>query len=631
MILALMRGEMNNQRLLRNVVSISILLFFLQALRVIFSVMFGIIYDQVFEGPVDAWLVVSNLLVICALLAPVLAPRNNLGRWMAIFATLTALSRIGLTINQADVRYWMSLTVLAFGGLYLASLLRISRPRFLGGIVGALVLEQLLRIAGQTYDLSLQPRWLPIQILWGTLIAALVLWLYRQGEFTEDITGGLRWVDGLALAGFLYLETSLLSLPNGLARWSDMPYSPIAPLLVGVTLLLFLPSARFQFRRYCRATIDRVGLVVFLILGLLIGYFMTGLVAAVLLLVAQAAVVGALVCVYDYPLDISRPAGGRLAMGMVVFLILNFLNAFAFTYPYTLPAMRGLGWVVYLVAGLLVGLGAAMRKSLVDEGSEPSSRSAAPTLAVIIAITLSIIFAWPSTAEPLPENGRLRVATYNIHYGYDDDWRFTLKEIAQTIRAADADIVAMQEVDTGRMTSYSVDDAYYLAQQLKMNIVYLPAVEHLTGIALLYRGPIAQTDRRLLTSLQEQTGIVRAGIDYRNQTIDAYGIWMGLTNEDTQRQIDEALQFIGDRSTVTFGGDFNAEPGSPVVETVLEAGFIDPFITLGIDPPPLTSPAIEPQSRIDYVWVRGLVPARAWVSDSLASDHRMVVVEVGLP
>jgi endonuclease/exonuclease/phosphatase family metal-dependent hydrolase len=330
-------------------------------------------------------------------------------------------------------------------------------------------------------------------------------------------------------------------------------------------------------------------------------------------------------------LDISRPAGGRLAMGMVVFLILNFLNAFTFTYPYTLPAMRGLGWVVYLAAGLLVGMAAAMRRSLVDKRAEPSNRSAMPVLAVVIAIALAIVFAWPSTAEPLPENGRLRIATYNIHYGYDDDWRFTLKEIAQTIQAAGADIVAMQEVDTGRMTSYSVDDAYYLAQQLRMNVAYLPAVEHLTGIALLYRGPAAQIDQRLLTSLQEQTGIVRASIKYLNEPIDAYGIWMGLGNEDTQRQIDEALQFIGDRSTVAFGGDFNAEPGSPVVESILEAGFIDPFLTLGIDPPPLTSPAIDPQSRIDYVWVRGLVPSRAWVSDSLASDHRMVVVEVGLP
>ena len=65
-----------------------------------------------------------------------------------------------------------------------------------------------------------------------------------------------------------------------------------------------------------------------------------------------------------------------------------------------------------------------------------------------------------------------------------------------------------------------------------------------------------------------------------------------------------------------------------MVET---AGFIDPFTALGIDPAPPTSPAIQPKSRIDFVWLRGLLPSEAWVSESLASDHRMVVVEVELP
>jgi endonuclease/exonuclease/phosphatase (EEP) superfamily protein YafD len=93
-------------------------------------------------------------------------------------------------------------------------------------------------------------------------------------------------------------------------------------------------------------------------------------------------------------------------------------------------------------------------------------------------------------------------------------------------------------------------------------------------------------------------------------------------------QIGEALDFIGPSSPAVFGGDFNAEPESPVVAAVLQAGFADPFESLGIDPPPPTAPAIDPRDRIDYVWLRGLDPVHAWVSDSLASDHRMVVVEV---
>jgi endonuclease/exonuclease/phosphatase family metal-dependent hydrolase len=228
----------------------------------------------------------------------------------------------------------------------------------------------------------------------------------------------------------------------------------------------------------------------------------------------------------------------------------------------------------------------------------------------------------------LAAEGRIRVATYNIHYGYDDDWHFTLEQLADTIEESDCDIVAMQEVDTGRLTSYAVDDALYLARRLKMNVVYLPTVEHLTGIGLLYRGPKSIESTALLTSLQEQTGIIGVTLGESENPVYVYGVWLGLSNEDTQRQIAEALDFIGDRTLAAFGGDFNAGYDDPESEAIREAGFVDPFTQLGMDSIPFTSPAIEPKNRIDFVWIRGLTLTEAWVPDSLASDHRMVVVEV---
>ena len=47
-------------------VAASVLLFWLQALRVIFAVMFGIVYDQTRSGPVGPWLFISSLLVLTA-------------------------------------------------------------------------------------------------------------------------------------------------------------------------------------------------------------------------------------------------------------------------------------------------------------------------------------------------------------------------------------------------------------------------------------------------------------------------------------------------------------------------------------------------------------------------------------
>jgi len=100
-----------------------IVVFFIQALRVIFSTMFGFIYDQVFEGPMDAWLVVSNLLVVGALLVPGILARKPSARKMAALASITALARIALSVNDQWVRYWGALIVIAAGGSYLACLL----------------------------------------------------------------------------------------------------------------------------------------------------------------------------------------------------------------------------------------------------------------------------------------------------------------------------------------------------------------------------------------------------------------------------------------------------------------------------------------------------------------------------
>lgn len=243
-------------------------------------------------------------------------------------------------------------------------------------------------------------------------------------------------------------------------------------------------------------------------------------------------------------------------------------------------------------------------------------------------VIISVISVWPQDITPFPQNGEVVAGTYNIHYGYDEPWHLSLEAQAKTIEESGADIIALQEVDTGRMTSYSIDNAYYLARRLHMNVVYLPTVEHLTGIALLHRGEAVETDGQWITSTQEQTGIVYALLMSGDLPVHAFGSWIGLSNEDTSNQIYEALAYIGDRAPAVFGGDFNSDPGSPVTQEIIAVGFMDPFTVLGIVPAPKTSPAINPLKRIDYVWTRGMAPLDAWVPDSAASDHRMVVTKV---
>jgi endonuclease/exonuclease/phosphatase family metal-dependent hydrolase len=607
-----------------------IVVFFFQALRVIFSTMFGFIYDQVFEGPMDAWLVVSNLLVIGALLTPGILARKPSARRMATLASITALARIALSVNDQWVRYWGALIVIAAGGSYLALWLSRKRLHIWKPILIGLILEMILRIVGDTFDISLQNASLIPVALWSVLMIGISLWLTKNKQGPEPPLRGLSWAGGLSLGAFFFLETSLLSLPNGIARWSNTPYAWIAALLLAITFLPLLPHIGDLIRIRLAKSGGGIAVAVLLIGGLLLGYFVNGIGAAIALLLAQAAAAYALVLLLGDNVSPVRSPGWPLALGGLLLLLLDFLNAFAFTYPYTLPQMKGMGWAVYLAACLFFALGFLRKRQVAETRQDPKEGLGWSWVSLILALIIVAVSVWPQARKPLPEDS-LRLATYNIHYGYDDDWHTTLEDIARTIEREGVDVVALQEVDTGRMTSYCADNAYFLARRLGMNVAYLPTVEHLTGIALLYKGQEVPQASTLVDSLQESTGVVHAALSWNGKDLHAYGIWLGLSDENTMRQAEQALEFIGERSPASFGGDFNAEPDSPEVGKIFEAGFADPFELLAISPAPFTSPAIDPESRIDFVFVRDLLPVDAWVSNSLASDHRMVVVEVAQP
>lgn len=621
---------MGDTRFLRAVEATSIVFFLLQALRVVFSVLFGIIYDQVFAGSPDAWLPISIGLLLLAVAVPAVAPRNPSHTWLAVVACLAALARIGLTFNDATLRYWTSLVVLACGGLYLAGLLTARRSVALPSLLTALALDQVLRAAGQTFDLSLQPAWLPVQIFWAALVIGITVSLAWRGTIGDRQANLMGVRASLGLGGLLFLETSLLAVPSAQARWSGAPYSILAPIVLALTLLPLLPRLRHELgNRLASRPLLRLGVPAGLGVALLAGYFGTGWLSAVSLILAVILALGCLVILLDGRSPRQRSVGQMLALAFGLVVVLNFLNAFAFTYPYSIPQMRSMGWLVYLAAAVAVAFGASSQRPVALAWQEVSARPTRILLAGLAGLALTIAVTWPAPAATLPTDGRLRLATYNIHYGYDVEWHVNLEAMAQAIEEAGVDVIALQEVDTGRMTSYLIDDAWFLARRLRMNVAYLPAVEKLTGIAVLYKGPAAPTRLGYLPSQQEQTGIVGVELSIGGSRLHAFGTWLGLSNEDTLEQAHAALIFIGDRTPATFGGDFNAEDGSPVAQAVRAAGFEDGFTLLGRIPAPPSDPAIDPDKRIDYVWLRGLTPTRAWVADSLASDHRLVVTEIG--
>ena len=629
---------MKERATLRFVEATAVFLFTLQAIRVLFSVLFGIIYDVVVTGPMTLMVIVIHLLLLLAFLSPLFAPSRRTGlRWtLFISSLLVSLSRIPLTLNDPQARLYSSLLIVAAFGFYAATLLRQSPLTFPQALIAALSADQFFRALGNTFDISLWDGWLPYQAILSVALVGLSWRLFSlaRGRVEEVPVQRPGLLGGLAIGAFLFLELSLLSFPNAVARWSGGSYAALAPALLVVTLLPLLPGTQRWRRRWqeMQSTTPWLwGMVLVLLTcaSFAVGYLFNGIVASVTLLLSQFLVLLALPGALT---DDRDRIGLGLAVGNLFFLLLNFAYAFAFTYAYTLTFFRGTGLPIVLVGALAAALPSAIRRLPPPTQELPSRGVRWPAMQWAVAalpVIVCAVFAWPPTPQMKEAGPNVRVGTYNIHYGYRTDWRFCLEEMARTIEESGADIVALQEVDAGRITSYGVDDALWLSRRLRMGVAYQPTVEHLTGIALLYRFPLQRAEGQLLTSRLEQTAIVHAQVRVGGEPLDAYGIWLGLEPEERAAQLTDALEFVTREGPAVFGGDFNSTPDSPVYRRLVEAGFSDPFATGGFEPAP-TSPSESPRERIDYVWIRGLSAVDAQVLESTASDHRMVVIEARL-
>ncbi len=88
------------------------------------------------------------------------------------------------------------------------------------------------------------------------------------------------------------------------------------------------------------------------------------------------------------------------------------------------------------------------------------------------------------------------------------------------------------------------------------------------------------------------------------------------------QQIDESIAFWDGATPAIIAGDFNADPGSPEWQAMIDAGLVDSGGST-------TETTSEDERRIDYIFVTpDLTVSNYVVPDIWTSDHRPVVVEI---
>lgn len=352
-----------------------------------------------------------------------------------------------------------------------------------------------------------------------------------------------------------------------------------------------------------------------------------------LLVAAQIGATAGLVAGLNQPGTGKSSGGWAWVAGPLLFFGLSFL--FYCPPNYSWPPL-------WLVAALLIALGAWPWRNL------NPSRAACPVwpalacfLVAFDAVIVSSLLAGEAetglkAGQPvsLQEPTRLRVLTYNIHHGFDAHGMPAIEAQARYIERLDADLVALQEVGRGDSDNGGVDLVAYLKWRLpQYEVVFGSTSDELSGNVVLSRLPVQNSGTRLFPQRGDRLrrGLVWVEVPTTEGQLRFASTHLTVYSAaGREAQAGDLLDFWERRPFTIIAGDMNAGPEQSSMQRMREAGLVDAIDALaGMEQ--ATSPALNPSTRIDYVWASPDLNAKtARIPRVTFSDHLPVETELQL-
>jgi len=230
--------------------------------------------------------------------------------------------------------------------------------------------------------------------------------------------------------------------------------------------------------------------------------------------------------------------------------------------------------------------------------------------------------------------------TYNVHSCVGTDGELSPARIAEVIARADADVVALQELDAGQSRSASVHQPAWLAEQLGMFVHFTPARccnEGHYGNALLTRHPFSVVSEGGLRRRRDEERAVQwlqvhiAGLD-----VNVLNTHLSTRFRDRLLQIEQLLgaEWLAKAEShvpLLICGDLNSSRFSPVYRKLSkDLADAQSFNGKGALP---TWPSRRPFLRLDHLFVSRSIQVlhcevRRDPLSMVASDHLPLLAEL---
>jgi endonuclease/exonuclease/phosphatase family metal-dependent hydrolase len=225
--------------------------------------------------------------------------------------------------------------------------------------------------------------------------------------------------------------------------------------------------------------------------------------------------------------------------------------------------------------------------------------------------------------------------TYNLHQGFNTEGQLDIEELARQIEAGGAEIVSLQEVPRGYLTTGSLDLVGWLANRLGMAFVFGPASDVQWGNAVLSRYPIVNAEIHPLPpqDLLLQRSLLRATIDIGAGEIVVIATHLhhiGADGAVRELQVAELLAAWDGAPGTVILGDLNGTPDAPEIGLLTDAGLLRASELWGL--PAFTFPSTAAFREIDYIcFSPDLAGSVFRIYQTTASDHLPVAVTLTIP